>query len=240
MPHPTPRPRSVNQSDEFASSGNGQPDREPDGTADTNFDPAALDAPTPTQQPSGPDPFDPASLRIANDFNATIGVKRVHLTIRAKKPEKTEWVRAHPDPARRLQTLVIEVSGERGSAESYLVAPHLRNELAAEPTLSPKLYVTAVSVQGTPFLWECKLPKDDRETPWHQSMLAAVDLATKGWVRVAANMRDQQYDVWQATGKLPEPQWPGMSFRDMLRLAFKDRFIDSLDHPVLRRLRGEA
>jgi hypothetical protein len=48
------------------------------------------------------------------------------------------------------------------------------------------------------------------------------------------------YDVFQATGDLPEPEWPGLPFRELLRVAFRDRFIQSEDHPVLRRLRGEA
>ena len=29
-------------------------------------------------------------------------------------------------------------------------------------------------------------------------------------------------------------------FRDLLAVAFKGRLVDTLDHPVLRRLRGEA
>jgi hypothetical protein len=47
------------------------------------------------------------------------------------------------------------------------------------------------------------------------------------------------YDVFEATGPFPEPQWPGIGFEELLRIAFKGRYIDSLDHPVLRRLRGE-
>lgn len=59
-------------------------------------------------------------------------------------------------------------------------------------------------------------------------------------LRVAANMSLGAYDVWQTEGPLPEPQWPETSFKDSLRTAFKDRLIDTLDHPVLKRLRGES
>jgi len=31
-----------------------------------------------------------------------------------------------------------------------------------------------------------------------------------------------------------------ISFEELLKIAFKDRFIRALDHPILRRLRGEA
>jgi hypothetical protein len=47
------------------------------------------------------------------------------------------------------------------------------------------------------------------------------------------------YDVWEATGQLPEPEWPQTPFPDLLRVAFRDRYIADANHPVLRRLRGE-
>ena len=31
-----------------------------------------------------------------------------------------------------------------------------------------------------------------------------------------------------------------MAFSDLLRIAFRDRIINSPDHPVIKRLRGEA
>jgi hypothetical protein len=198
---------------------------------------------TPSEPPSeteAPDPFDPATLCIGSDFNQTVGLKKAVLSVQVRKPDKAWWIRAHPDPAYRLQTAVIELRGERGGGETYLVAPQLRADLAAEPTFRPKLLVTAVNTQGVLFLWECNLPRDDREDNWSKTALAALDLATKGWVRLAANMSAGGYDCWTATGNLPEPQWPELTLREILRLAFKDRLIDSLDHPVLRRLRGEV
>jgi hypothetical protein len=48
------------------------------------------------------------------------------------------------------------------------------------------------------------------------------------------------YDVFQASAELSDPTWPEAPFRDLLRVAFKDRFIQSLDHPVLKKLRGEV
>jgi hypothetical protein len=71
-------------------------------------------------------------------------------------------------------------------------------------------------------------------------MLEAIELATRSWVRVAANMSAGCYDVYRAGGQLSEPEWPDLTFQAILRIAFKGRFIDSLDHPVLRQLRGEV
>jgi hypothetical protein len=196
--------------------------------------------PTPSPDAEGPDPFDPAALRIGSDFNATVGLKKAILAVPVRKPDKAWWVRAHPDPTYRLPTAVIELRGEHGGGETYLVAPGLRANLAAEPTFRPKLLATAVNTQGVLFLWEVNLPRSDREDNWSKTSLAALDLATKGWVRVAANMSAGGYDCWQATGNLPEPTWPDLTFRQLLKLAFKDKNIDTIDHPVLRRLRGEV
>jgi len=38
---------------------------------------------------------------------------------------------------------------------------------------------------------------------------------------------------------LTPPEWPTTPFKDLLRTAFRDTFIDSLDHVVLKKLRGE-
>jgi hypothetical protein len=44
-----------------------------------------------------------------------------------------------------------------------------------------------------------------------------------------------------ALAQLAEPVWPDLPpFGEILRIAFRDRRIDSLEHPILRRLRGEV
>jgi hypothetical protein len=57
---------------------------------------------------------------------------------------------------------------------------------------------------------------------------------------MASNMPLGAYDVYETRVNWPAPQWPTESLSDLLRVAFKSRFIESLDHPVLKRLRGEA
>ena len=46
------------------------------------------------------------------------------------------------------------------------------------------------------------------------------------------------YEVFEPTAKLPDPEWPDADFTHLLEIAFKDRFIKTLDHPVVRRLQG--
>ena len=39
--------------------------------------------------------------------------------------------------------------------------------------------------------------------------------------------------------QMTEPEWPEMTLGQILELAFKTRYIKTLDHPVVRRLLGE-
>jgi hypothetical protein len=222
---------------------NGQPTGDAgvrENVAENTFDPAALERAAATTAPAGPDPFDPGSLRLSQDFAASMGVKKALLSVPVRKPDKSWFIRVHPDESYRLQTAVIELKDDRGG-ETYLVAPSLWSELATEATFSPRAFFTAVNRQGVLFLWPIRLPgADGRVDEWSRTALEAAELAGKGWVRVAANMALGAYDVFQASGALPDPEWPDMPFCDLLRIAFKDRFIADLNHPVLRRLRGEV
>jgi hypothetical protein len=182
-------------------------------------------------------PFDPAALRLSQDFAADLGVKKALLTLPVRKPDKAWFVRVHPSEDYRLQTAVVELKEER---ETYLVAPTLWSELSTEATFSPRLLCTAVNRQNVLFLWPIRLPgADGKLDDWNKSALQAAQLAEKKWVRVTANMSLGAYDAYQATGPIPEPKWPEQPFAELLRLGFKDRYIDRQDHPVLRRLRGE-
>jgi len=47
------------------------------------------------------------------------------------------------------------------------------------------------------------------------------------------------YEMYVAENeKIPDPTWPELSFDEIIRIAFRDRLIDSPEHPVIKRLRG--
>ena len=180
------------------------------------------------------DPFDPESLRLSGV--ESLGVKKVLTVVPCSKPNKHNFVRVHPDATYHLETAIFE---DKIQGENYLVAPDLWADLSLE--VSPVLLFTAVTRHNDVFLWPVKLPGlDGRKNHWHESALAAAELAMKDWVRMSANMPAGRYDVAVATGSLPDPIWPTETFQDLLRRCFENRFIDSPDHVVAQKLRGEV
>jgi hypothetical protein len=186
--------------------------------------------------PTPADPFDPKSLRIDNAAKPSFGVKKLHVTIPVKKPHNQDYVRVHSSEDYRLTTTIIEL---KENNEIYLVSPNLREILATEITLVT-LFL-AVDRQGNLFLWYVKMPKEDnRPNDWNVSGLKAAEEAMKAWIRVQANKKANAYDVFRAEGNLPDPEWPDLKLNEILKIAFRDRFIESLDHPVIAKLQGRA
>lgn len=184
------------------------------------------------------DPFDISRLRLSQDFVAAAGVKKVLNTVPCRKPSKEWFVQTHPDPVYRIQTCVVELKED---SETYLVDPSLWPDLIGESTFSPRALVTSINRQGVLFLWPIRLPNaDGRLDEWSRSAMEAATFAAGKWVRVQANMSLGAYEVYEAAGQWAAPEWPQMPFQNLLKLAFKDRFISTLDHPILKRLRGEA
>jgi hypothetical protein len=200
-----------------------------------NGKPAA--APTDRITPAAPDPFDPDKLRLSQDYGATLGVKRLLTSVPCRKPHKSEFVRVRPGEEWRLVTSAYEDKTNR--SETFLVDQSLAYEFPGEIFLVC-LFV-AITRQNNLLLWPVKLPgPDGRPNRWHETAMAAARAAESKWVRFSANMSAGEYDIYEAVGNLSDPVWPELLFREILRLAFKDRFIQSHDHPVLRSLRGEA
>jgi hypothetical protein len=184
------------------------------------------------------DPFDPSNLRLSQNF-AGIGGAKKHLTaVPVRKPTREEFVRIHPGPEYTIDTLILEL---KDSWECFAISPALWSDLSTESTVSARRLHTAISRQGTLFLWPVKLPpRDGRTDRWSESMLDIVEVAKSKWVRIQSDRGVGAYAYITPEAELPPPDWPALAFSEILRLAFRSNFVDNLDHPVLRRLRGEV
>jgi hypothetical protein len=172
------------------------------------------------------------SLRLS--LAASVGTREVLTHVPVRKPSRTEWVRVHPAADMQIATGVFIDREER---EVFFVVPELRAELVGE--LRSILMLTAITRQGVLMLWPVPLPDESgRRNAWADTAREAAETAKQQWVRVVADMALGAYRMHLAEGDLPDPVWPAKSLAELLKLAFKGRIIDSIDHPVVRRLRG--
>ena len=191
--------------------------------------------PTTEQQASTPDPFNPTNLRLSQSFVETAGVKKLLTTIPVRKPSAQEFVRVHPSPDYRENFPIIELKDER----EYIVTASLVPELIGEFVI--KTLYLAINRQGTLSFWPVRLPgPDGKDMNWWKSAREAAVLAMKDWVRVKANMNLGAYDIFQPDGVIPDPEWPQRGFWELIKIAFRDHLIDRIDHPVIKRLRGQV
>ncbi len=180
-------------------------------------------------------PFDPQRLRIGQSFGIETAVRRVIAAIPVRKPNRQEFFRVHPSEEMRLAVAVLDL---REEGQTFIVEPSLLPDLPGETV--PKMLHTTITRQNVLMLWPVRLPDEHgRLDEWNASAHEAAQRAETSWVRIASNRSLGAYEVYEALGQFPDPEWPPLSFERLLEIAFRGRKIDSLDHSVLRRLRGE-
>ena len=204
-----------------------------DATTSTGDPDMPANKPNPIAAPAEVPNLDLESLQLNQSFADTLGVKRVRTHVPVGKPDRFEWMRVHPDPSYRGQFAIIKVKNDR---ETYLVPPAMTGELAAECV--PAIVYTAVSSRGVVRLWDVRLPgADGKDMAWWKSQRQAAAAAETKWTRIWANMdlKANEYETSESTAK---PMFPEESFLELLKIGFVDRIITSIDHPLVRRLRG--
>jgi hypothetical protein len=95
-------------------------------------------------------------------------------------------------------------------------------------------------VDGIIFLWPITVPGSSGRSPnaWHTSAVKLKQQAELKWVKRVVNEKAGNYEAFLALGEIAEPEWPELSFKEILKLALKDRYITSRDHPVLQKKDG--
>lgn len=158
--------------------------------------------------------------------------------ISTNKPRKEVYFRTHTDYFHDLVVLEVEEGMER---KSYPVTADVFNAMSEEPTFKSKRYFLYATQGGSYGLWGVSLPMDNSGdiNSWSESALAVIERAKSEWVRHYAKRGDSGYRLIPASKNLGDPVWPPESWEELLELAFKDKIINDLNHPVLQKLRGE-
>ena len=132
---------------------------------------------------SAPIPLSIAHLRESQDFTEMLDVRKPLTTVKVRRPGKTTWFRAHPDPDYRITGVVFE--DREGDGEGwYLIAPELRPHLRQfeeEGIFKRVEILTCVTRQHTPFLFPIRFPSEWRKRDsWALSAREAAERTKRG------------------------------------------------------------
>jgi hypothetical protein len=181
------------------------------------------------------DPFDPASYKRAadprlSDYANAVGLPKI---IEVRKPDPSWFVRLHQDPGYRgVFPMYFDRGAKRRENSAYLISPELPIPEDLEDLLRDTLLAVAVTSGGISFLY----PLNISDSSWYESGLETFRRLTEEWGRVSAGTAG--YVVTPPIATLPDPIFPDVPFREYLVGAFSKRLITSLDHPVVKKLRG--
>jgi hypothetical protein len=190
------------------------------------------------------DPFDPEQIRAHTDYGP-IG-EPVLTRIDVRKPHRDWWVRVHPSEEFQISLEVLEVE-DGMDRDTFHLAPDIVQALRQleEPNLVHVYLFLAINRAGELFLWKIRAPADQgggnkSARKWQQSAMDGVNYAKSHWIRIFAKTDAGRYQICTANIDMAEPVWPDLSMREILKLAFGDYYISSMDHPAIAKLRGQA
>lgn len=175
-----------------------------------------------------------SSLRLAQNFGDSLGVKKVLSTVQVGKPSKERFFRAHKSNDMVFPAMLLE---NKATSEVYLVGAPVSEVLGG--LVRPVELYAAIDRQGNPSLIPVPMPdQNGNRNPWHQSLADAVARSRNTWIRITANKAIGGYDIYEANAKLPEPIWPTESMDTLLDVAFRGRILNDPNHPVVVDLLG--
>jgi hypothetical protein len=174
-------------------------------------------------------------LRLPQNFGTIIGGKKGLTTVPVGRPDAQAFIQVHQGEDFEMSTAVLVVKEER---ETYLVEKHLWEELGSEIVL--KHLYTTITRQGNLCIWPVSLPRTDGKIDSWSLSGHKIAIRAKGtWLRIISNQQVAAYEYIEPSERFPDPQWPAHSFLELLELAFGQRVIRDLSHPVVKKLRGQ-
>ncbi len=174
-------------------------------------------------------------LTLPQNFEEKFSERKRGISIVVKRPDSLTYVRFHPSDEYHYKGCVLEFKDKK---EYYLVSSDVATLL--EKDLKYKLFALGISRQGSLFIWPISTPNSSGFLdPYSESATDIVVLGKSSWCRIRTNIEAQCYESFVPEFQMAEPEWPEMSLEDIFNIAFKDRYIDSEDHPVILSLLGK-
>lgn len=176
--------------------------------------------------------------RVDQTVEALEGGHQLLELIPVRRPDKTTWFRTHPDKQFWFRAFLIP---DERSGDLYFLSQPVWQALAklGERAVTRKVLIPVMSRNYVLTLWPIGLGADGTLGSWAESAVRAAVTAQTEWTRIASNRELGAYEIRARPSDNIEPKWPALDILEMLRIAFRGRVITSVDHPIIRELRGE-
>jgi len=182
------------------------------------------------------DEFSPENLRVLNKIDLRDLVCTELVELSARKPQKDEWFRVHPDY--QQQGGILEIFSEN---KVFWVSKGMQSQVAHDPCFTFRICVLCVTRQGVPFIWPLKTDVAAGGTgdKYVRIPFAAMVHGREKWTRLYWSQEKREHQV-ETSDLLDAPKFPDKPFSELLKLAFKDAVISTADHPAILNLKGKA
>ena len=153
-----------------------------------------------------------------------------------RAPNEQEFFRTSPQKNHHL--VVGSIADKQDMGRVYIVSGVLLEEVKLKfpkAVRAVELVLTQI-LAGASLVWPVPLA-EDRGGKWNSTQRAACEQGKTRWTNKTSGRGE--YDILTVNNP-KEVDWDSFPpFRDILRQAASERLIDSLEHPLLKKLRGE-
>lgn len=162
--------------------------------------------------------------------------KQTKVAIAIGKQSSSVAFKLDPTQQKTFVYIVEKIESEAGEfvrEDYFIVVTSLHVELEKHTKLIT--FHAGMTQYDQAFIYPEKIPNIDGYTDsWIASGGQLVKKAEKSWVRCKANFNKKEYEVTSLNLQKRPTTW--FDFNTALNEALKSNIIDSMDHPVLKRL----
>ena len=165
--------------------------------------------------------------------------ERILTSLEPRKPKKDEFFRCHPE-----LHATLNIYRDETNRVEYV----LHDKVA--PTVEALVGVRRVSLRlaanycGDFFAWPVSIPADVKANRWHATAYQAMEQSIGSWIRLMPS--SGHYIIYRReVNDAKDPTWPDeiRTDVDLARFAYgtggAGDYIESLNHEVIKRLKGE-
>jgi hypothetical protein len=164
------------------------------------------------------------------------------------KLPKAKYIRFRPgaENTTSIYTIQLDEEDQRpGEIKSYVLTKDMRDyfENHLDYKVTKVMVLNAVTLQGDFFLYMTAIVSEFSGNTWNISRREMIAAGMKGWIIVRSDMKERKYKfrIRKADKAEVKFEWPTEPIRDrVLRAINGPRLISSREHPIVRRLEGEA